>query len=336
MKFGPVPVADAEGAILAHAISLPGSRLKKGHHLSESDLEAIAAMGETRVVVARLEPDDVEENEAARFIASCILKQTKGLRAAEPFTGRVNIYATEKGLFRPSIGDVDAVNFINPAITLATLPEDTLVEAGRMVATVKIIPFAVKKNWLEKLEALSDGPGFFPVELKPVTAKRVGLVSTMLPVLKASVMDKTARLLAQRLEVFGSVLAFERRVRHDVYELAAAVEDVIPDCDLLIIFGASAITDRKDVIPSAIEQAGGHVSAFGMPVDPGNLLLSGRLAGKDIIGAPGCARSPAENGFDRILRWVHAGIAVDSEALSRLGVGGLLMEIHDRPQPREG
>jgi molybdenum cofactor cytidylyltransferase len=35
-----------------------------------------------------------------------------------------------------------------------------------------------------------------------------------------------------------------------------------------------------------------------MPVDPGNLLLLAELAGKPVLGAPGCARSPKENGFD--------------------------------------
>ncbi len=336
MKFGPVPVAEAEGAILAHAISLPGSRLKKGHLLTSGDIEAIAAAGNEDVVVARLGANDVEENAAARFVAERLLENTSGLRAAEPFTGRVNLYATERGIFRPHGLDVDAVNAINPAITLATLPEDALVDVGRMVATVKIIPFSVKKEWLQKLHDLSVNPGLCPLNLKPVTAMRVGLVATMLPILKTSVMDKTARLLAQRLEPFGSTLVFEKRVEHSIDHLAEAIKEGIADCDLLIIFGASAITDRKDVIPSAIERAGGRVSAFGMPVDPGNLLLSGRLDKKNIIGAPGCARSPAENGFDRILRWVHAGVGADSEALSKLGVGGLLMEIHDRPQPREG
>ena len=40
---------------------------------------------------------------------------------------------------------------------------------------------------------------------------------------------------------------------------------------------------------------------LGMPVDPGNLLLLGELDGKPVIGAPGCARSPKENGFDWVL-----------------------------------
>ena len=336
MKFGPVPVADAEGAILAHSLKLDGKRLKKGHVLQASDIESIREMGVDEVVVAQLGPNDVEENQAAKFVADTMLEYADGLRAAEPFTGRVNIYATKKGLFRPWAYDVDDVNSINPAITLATLPGDTLVEEGRMVATVKIIPFSVKKAWLEELTKLAGSLGFGPLDLKAVEAKRVGLVATELPSLKSSVMDKTTRILKERLEPFGSTLEFEDRIAHNEVALSEVIERRIDSCDLLIVFGASAITDRKDVIPAGIERAGGHVSAFGMPVDPGNLLLSARMRKKDIIGAPGCARSPAENGFDRVLKWAHAGLSIDNEQLSRLGVGGLLMEIHDRPQPREG
>ena len=104
---------------------------------------------------------------------------------------------------------------------------------------------------------------------------------------------------------------------------------------MAIIFGASAIADRRDVIPSALETIGGRVEHFGMPVDPGNLLLIGTARGHPIIGAPGCARSPKENGFDWVLIRLLAGLPVTREDISSLGVGGLLMEIIARPQPRD-
>jgi molybdenum cofactor cytidylyltransferase len=103
-----------------------------------------------------------------------------------------------------------------------------------------------------------------------------------------------------------------------------------------VVFGASAVVDEGDVIPAGIRQAGGEVIRFGMPVDPGNLLVLGRLGGTPVIGAPGCARSPKENGFDWILSRLLAGLDVPPDAIAGLGVGGLLTEISSRPQPREG
>ena len=71
-----------------------------------------------------------------------------------------------------------------------------------------------------------------------------------------------------------------------------------------------------------------------MPVDPGNLLLIGSAGGVPVLGAPGCARSPVENGFDWALMRLLAGLKVTRAELTGMGVGGLLMEIVTRPQPR--
>ena len=54
-----------------------------------------------------------------------------------------------------------------------------------------------------------------------------------------------------------------------------------------------------------------------------------------MIGAPGCARSPKENGFDWVLQRLLAGLQVSAADIRRMGVGGLLMEIVDRGQPRD-
>jgi len=70
-------------------------------------------------------------------------------------------------------------------------------------------------------------------------------------------------------------------------------------------------------------------------VDPGNLLLVGEVSGRPVLGAPGCARSPKENGFDWVLMRLLAGLPVRRADIAGMGVGGLLMEIVTRPQPRE-
>jgi molybdenum cofactor cytidylyltransferase len=102
----------------------------------------------------------------------------------------------------------------------------------------------------------------------------------------------------------------------------------------VIVFGASAIADKRDVIPAAVETVGGKVEHFGMPVDPGNLLLIADAQGRPVLGAPGCARSPKENGFDWVLARLLCALPVTRADITGMGVGGLLMEIVTRPQPR--
>ena len=219
---------------------------------------------------------------------------------------------------------------------MATLAAHRRVAAGDMVATVKIIPFAAPGAALAARlrrgrvrAARSASRRFAPL--------RVGVVSTLLPGLKPSVVAKTLRVLEARLDAGGRAHrerdarpARSRRAR------GARSSGSRRESDALVVFGASAITDRRDVIPSAIEASGGRIEHFGMPVDPGNLLLLAERGGKPVIGAPGCARSPKENGFDWVLDRMLAGVPITRADIQAMGVGGLLMEIATRPQPRAG
>ncbi len=332
MKFGPVLTGEAEGTILAHAVDVDRKRFKKGRLLTTGDIAALETAGIAEIIVARLNDSDVSEDVAADRLAS--LLEVEGLRAAEPFTGRVNLYSDVSGIFCADRQVVNVLNQITPAITLATLDDGIFVEAGRMVATVKIIPFAADLDHVEAAQNLLGRSK--ALGLSPSRPHKIGLIVTMLPTLKPSVMDKTAKALADRLKPTGSSIGFENRVPHRAETVSEAMENCADDCDLIIVFGASAITDIDDVIPQAIRLCGGSVTYFGMPVDPGNLLLIGEYKGKTVIGAPGCARSPAENGFDWVLQREISGLPVDGDYISGLGVGGLLMEITARPQPREG
>jgi molybdenum cofactor cytidylyltransferase len=162
------------------------------------------------------------------------------------------------------------------------------------------------------------------------------VVSTLLPGLSPKVIDKTMKITAERLAPANAVIVAERRVPHERAPVARALREVLKQgAELAIVFGASAIADRRDVIPAALEEIGGNIEHFGMPVDPGNLLLIGNADGHAVLGAPGCARSPKENGFDWVLMRLLAGLPVPREDITGMGVGGLLMEIVTRPQPRD-
>lgn len=328
MKFGPVPVAAAEGAILAHAVRIGGLILRKGTVLSPEDVARLEAARVESVVVARLETGDIGENAAAVAIARAVAGS--GIRVEMPQTGRANLFAEAAGVFQVDAARVDALNVRDEAITLATLPDQRAVVAGEMVGTVKIIPFAVPDALVA--EAVAAGQG--ALSLAPYRTRPVTVISTVLPGLKPSVIDKTLAVLNERLAPMGAEVTQEMRVPHDAGALAAALERA-EGAGLVIVFGASAITDRSDVIPAALVASGGIVAHFGMPVDPGNLLMIGARHGVPVIGAPGCARSPRENGFDWVLQRIMADVAVTRADIQRMGVGGLLMEIVSRPQPRD-
>jgi molybdenum cofactor cytidylyltransferase len=332
MKFGPVSPQDALGATAVHSIRQGDLVLKKGTLIGPKEVAALTSAGVGEVVVARVEPGDVPEDRAAAEIAASVAGE--GVRTDRAFTGRCNLFAQAPGVLVVDKDAVDRLNRIDEAVTLATLPAYKPVVEGEMIATVKIIPFAVAGTARDRAvaEAVKAKP---VIRIAPYKIAKIGIVSTMLPGLAPKVVDKTLKITAARIAPTGATIIAERRVPHDQAALARAIDEVRQaGAELVIVFGASAIADRRDVIPMAIETAGGEIEHFGMPVDPGNLMLIGRLHGQAIIGAPGCARSPKENGFDWVLMRLLAGLPVSRDDITGMGVGGLLMEIVTRPQPR--
>ncbi|HZP77596.1 MAG TPA: molybdopterin-binding/glycosyltransferase family 2 protein [Pseudolabrys sp.] len=333
MKFGPVPPAEALGATAVHSIRERDFVLKKGTRIGPAEVAALEAAGIKDIVVVRLEPGDVSEDDAAAEIATA--GAGEGVRVDRAFTGRCNLFAEQAGVLVVDKDAIDHLNNVDEAVTFATLPAFKPVVEGEMIATVKIIPFAVPVA--RRDAALAEAVKAKPlIRVAPYTIRKIGVVSTLLPGLAAKVVDKTLKVMAERIAPAGASIIAERRVPHEQTALASAIDELLKaGAEMVVVFGASAIADRRDVIPSALEAVGGRIEHFGMPVDPGNLLLIGKARGVAVLGAPGCARSPKENGFDWVLMRLLAGLPVDRKDITAMGVGGLLMEIVTRPQPRQ-
>ncbi|MFO1072782.1 MAG: molybdopterin-binding/glycosyltransferase family 2 protein [Geminicoccaceae bacterium] len=300
--------------------------------MSTEDIERLRAAGVAEIMAVRLDRDDEREDAAAARLAAAVAGA--GTAATPAFTGRANLHAEAAGVLLVDAARVDRLNQLDEAITVATLPAFATVGPREMVATVKIIPFAVPKALVEAaLDLLAQGP---LVRVAPFRPWRARLIQTELPSVATKVLDKTVRITAERVAAVGGELLGESRCAHAPEPLAAAVRQAAEEgFDMLLIAGASAISDRKDVLPDAIQRAGGGIDHFGMPVDPGNLLLLARLDGRPVLGLPGCCRSPRLNGFDWVLARLAAGLEVGAREIMGMGVGGLLSEIASRPQLRD-
>ena len=157
MEFGEIPIADAEGAILAHSVSHAKGVFKKGRVAYRFGYCASCGSGISKIFAARLSGDDVPEDEAAQALAMRI--RGANVSAREPFTGRVNLYASRRGLAVLDMTRVNALNRVHESITLATVGSYSVVDPQQLIATVKIIPFAVPRKILDKaLAAIGDGP----------------------------------------------------------------------------------------------------------------------------------------------------------------------------------
>jgi molybdenum cofactor cytidylyltransferase len=331
MRFGAVPVDQALGGILAHSLHLTGGRLRKGQVLDADHLAMLRLDGVPEVVVARLEPGDVPEDAAAARLAAALVPDAagQGLAVSAAFTGRVNLNAAHAGIAMVDAAAVLRLNRVHPAITLATLSPCHRVTAGMLSATVKIIAYAVPGPALDAACDAAQGA----LRILPVVRKTAGLILTEVPGQDQKLTTKGRRVIEGRLRALGMGLADCRVVPHEITAMADALRGL--GGEIALILTGSATSDLHDTAPEAVRLAGGEVARFGMPVDPGNLLFLGHVGARPVIGLPGCARSPALNGADWVLERLACGVMVTDEDIAAMGVGGLLKEIPQRPQPRE-
>lgn len=329
MKFGPVPLDTAQGAVLAHSVALAKGRLRKGRVLSAEDVITLRDTGLNEVTVARLEPGDLGEDGAAARLAQALVPDPEraGLRIGKPATGRVNLHATAPGVIEVLAGRIRALNGLHPMITVATVPEWQRVATGGMVATVKIISYAVPEAALEA----ACLAGQAALRLRPVACRTADLIQTTVDPTETG--DKGQAVTRDRLDRLGVTLGPQQVVAHQTAPLAEAIR--ASAAEIILILTGSATSDLYDVAPQALRAAGGEVIHFGMPVDPGNLLFFGTLQGRPVIGLPGCARAPALNGADWVLERLICGVSVSPQDIAGMGVGGLLKEIPARGRLRE-
>lgn len=330
MIFGPTDLTDARGAILAHSVGLPTGKLAKGKVLTENDISALADAGITRIMAARLGVDDIGEDAAATRLGQALIAGSDGLELTLAHTGRVNLIATRPGLLNFSADAVHALNLVHPATTLATLAPLARLSAGSLAGTVKIITYGVAATDLAACEAAARRAAMTNL---PVIRTSASLILTRAPDDTDKLAIKGRDAVARRLRLLGITLNDVLQVRHAEDALAAALQAA--SGEILLILTGAATSDPADVAPNGLRRAGGQVARFGMPVDPGNLLFFGSLGPRPVIGLPGCARSPSQNGADWVLERVACGLAITDEMIARMGVGGLLKEIPTRPEPRQ-
>ncbi len=334
MKFGPVPLAEATGKILAHSLlDADGHKLfGKGHILTAGDLEVLRPLNLETVVVAALAPTDLGENEAARRVGMALAGP--GLRVNAPGVGRANLLAEVHGPLRVNVPVLEHINTIDEGITVATLHTHTLVRPGELVALIKIIPFGVSAACVADVEGATRISS--PVlSVNPLRARSVALIVSGPENVRERLLADFTGPVRTRIEQLGSTLDAISYVPHTSPAIATAIlEQYEAARGLILLAGVSAIIDPQDVAPTALREAGGTVTQFGVPVDPGSLTMLGYIGDVPVVGAPGCVKSLKTNIIDWILPRLLAGERLTRADMVKMGHGGLLQDISERPMPR--
>lgn len=349
MKFGAVPLNQAEGKILGHNIAGPNGRrvFRKGRPLSDKDVAKLATLGRESVYVAEPEPGDVDENSAALRIAQAAAG--KHITVSKPTTGRANLHSDTLGILRIDQERLMQVNLLD-SVTLATVDVNSVVRPKQMVATLKMISYGVSDNVVREAERISQSETIHLDRPSPIVRvdrlerKKIGMILSGSPSAEDRIVKGFDKALRQRLQSWGSDIDSVKFIpledEHGERNLAAEIAHLIKDgVEMIILAGETAIMDRHDIAPRAVERSGGRVTCFGAPVDPGNLLMLARHdeTGRSvqIIGTPGCARSPKKNIVDLVIPRILAGDYLTKMDIVRMGIGGMLDDVKERGRARK-
>ena len=149
MKLQTIRVEEAVGKILSHDITkvvkgeTKGASFKKGHVIKLEDIPELLKLGKENIYILELDQTDIHEDVAGIRLGTAV--SGEGTTWNEPKESRVNIFAQHDGLHKVNIPALEEINEL-PEVILSTLPNNTVVKKGDMLAGTKVIPLVVPEQ----------------------------------------------------------------------------------------------------------------------------------------------------------------------------------------------
>ncbi len=318
-----VPLAKAVGTVLAHDVTeiVPGLRkgpaFKKGHKVTEADIEHLARLGKKNLYVLHLGPDDLHEDEAAEMMFES-LRGENVEPSGPPSEGKINFVAAADGLL---VIDVDALTDFNrlEGVICSTLHTHTLVQKGQAVGGTRAIPLVIGR---EAVAEACRRAGGGVIKVLPLEIPRAGLVITGSEVYQGLIEDKFAPVITSKIAALGGEVTEAIFVPDDTEAIGRAIDKHLEAGVNLIVLTGGMSVDPDDVTRMAVRRAGGQDLVYGSPVLPGAMLLCGRIGEVPVLGLPACVMYFRTTVFDLVLPRVLAGLTITREDLAKLGHGG--------------
>ena len=315
----PVPEGLA-GAVLTRDLRIGGERWTKGRRLSAEDLAAIeTAPAGDLITVLLLDRADVHEDDAARELAVAVAGQ--GLEVRGPVQSRVDLIATFPGVVHVRVRTLERVNRIDP-LEVFTVHDGRIVDAGDLVASVKVAPHVVPRRIIRDAARLIRDGGHELVRIAPYRPMRVAVL------VKESVRDadreRFEASVRAKVEGLGSTVASIDYVEDEPAAVMARLGPLTRGSGRvpLILTAGAASTDPTDAIFVALEQLGGRMVRRGVPAHPGSMLWLARIGRTALLGLPTCGAYSMATAVDLLLPRLLSGEPATIRTVAKLGHGG--------------
>lgn len=324
MHVRAIKVEDAIGKVLPHDITkivrgeFKGPLFKKGHIIREEDVAILLTLGKAQIYVLELEAGDVHEDEAGVRLGQAAAGP--GVTWSGPKESRVNLLAAKAGLLKINIPALEAINEL-PEVILATLPNNTQVKEGELIAGTKVIPLVVQEAVIRAAEDICRPGGILSIE--SFQPKKVGIIVTGGEICCGRMEDAFGPVLKQKVESFGSQVLGINYSPDDAGEISRLInESIASGAELVLVSGGMSV-DPDDVTPEGIRLSGATIEKYGAPVLPGAMFLLAYREEVPIIGVPACGMFFRTTILDLVLPRLLAGERVTRRNIVALANGGL-------------
>lgn len=319
-----IPVEQAVGLRLAHDITeiIPGKRkgpaFRRGHIVRPEDVPKLLDVGKAHLYIMELEEGELHEEDAAKRLAGAAAGPR--IRLTDPVEGRVNLVAEIPGLLKVDGDLLCRFNALGDLI-LATLPSDSYVRQGDVVAGTRTIPVLVKEELIKQAEAICKAKPI--VTVLPIPSRRIHLIVTGSEVFTGRIKDGFEPVVRRKVAEMGSDLETVKLAPDDPDRIAEHIKDSYQAGAELILVSGGMSVDPDDLTPEGIRQSGASVECHGFPVLPGSMFLMAYLKETPILGLSGCVLHDSVTAFDLLLPRLLAGERISRSDIITLGHGGL-------------
>lgn len=310
--------------VLCHDITrivpgeMKGPVFRRGHIVAAEDIDTLLDVGKATLYVYDPRDGFVHEDDAAQRIARAIAG--RGIVLSEPAEGKVTLTAARSGLLRIDVSGLHRLNGIED-VTVATIHSHQMVSAGRKLGGTRVIPLVVPEELICLAEEI--GRQHTPlIEIAPLKAARVGIVTTGSEVFHGRVKDGFGPVLRRRFAELGCSVDEQVFVSDQVEMTAAAIRSMqTKGYDLICVTGGMSV-DPDDQTPAAIRRTGARVVSYGAPTYPGAMFMLAYLDEIPVVGLPGCVMYYRASIFDLVVPRLLAGERLTRPDIVQLGHGG--------------
>ena len=246
-----------------------------------------------------MEPGDLHEEPAGERVARAVAGA--GVPVRDSASGQWAIVSGQRGILRITIPLLAAVNGLE-GVSVYTLFDGQVVDAGEVVARAKVTPSSSPRAWSATSRSAAGGAG---------RAWRAGFRGSPVGAVAPASFAPRARtrfetVLREKFDWFGAPLAGSRIRRPRPGPGAGRRGVHRRRRRIVVVAGADALVPLDPVF-TAIERLGGRVVRNGVPAHPGSLLWVARVGSAPVLGMPGCGMFSQATLFDLLLPRLLAG-----------------------------